>query len=110
MRDVVAIFPHPSVAVNVLVCERKQPLLCNTPVEIVTVGVPHPSLAVAEPSAPSIVAEDGLQPRASAFPDALIIGCVKSSVHVAVLDVELVFPQASVAVHVLVCERKQPLL
>ena len=37
-------------------------------------------------------------------------GGVRSSVHVAVLDIVAVLPHASLAVKVLVCERLQPLL
>ena len=39
-----------------------------------------------------------------------MVGAVKSSVHVAVLDMVAVLPHASLAVNVLVCERRQPLL
>jgi len=110
VRDVVAVLPQASVAVNVLVCERKHPLLTTPPVDEVTVGVPQPSVAEAEPSAPLIVALDGLQASANGLPVAVIDGAVTSSVQVAVRDVADVLPQKSVAVNVLVCERKHPLL
>ena len=56
------VLPHASVATNVLVCERRQPLLAILPVDDVTVGVPQASVAVAPPSAASIAAELGLHP------------------------------------------------
>src|SRR6266487_1402443 len=74
------------------------------------VGVPQASVAVAVPNAPFIAAEDGLHPSASVPPVAVSVGAVTSNVHVAVRDVVDVLPQPSVAVHVLVCERPQPLL
>jgi len=112
VRDAVDVLPQRSVAVNVLVCERKHPLLCMVPVDDVTVGVPQASVAVALPNAVSIAAEVGLHPNAplAGVPVAVSTGAVISTVHVAVLDVVAVRPQASVAVNVLVCERKHPLL
>jgi len=112
VRDVVAVLPQASVAVNVLVCDRKHPLLWTLAVLEVTVGVPHASVAPAEPSAASIAAEVGLQPSCplAGVPVATIVGAVTSSVHVAVRDVVAVFPQTSVAVNVLTCVRKHPLL
>jgi len=76
------------------------------------VGIPHASVAVAAPNAASIAAEVGLQPKAplAGVAVAVITGAVISSVQVAVRDVVDVLPQKSVAVNVLVCERKQPLL
>jgi hypothetical protein len=68
------------------------------------------SVAVAVPNAPFIAAVDGLHPSSSAPPVAVSVGAVISNVHVAVREVEDVLPQASVAIHVLVCERPQPLL
>jgi len=81
----------------------------------VEVGVTGPqlSVAVAVPKAKSIVAEEGLHPGIAPLagvPVAVITGAVISNVHVAVRDAVAVFPQPSVAVHVLVCERKQPVL
>jgi len=108
--DVVDVLPQASVAVNVLVCERRHPLLCMLPSDEVTVGVPQASLAVALPSAPFMVAVDGLQPRAKVLPFAVIVGPVTSAVHVAVRVVVAVLPQPSVAVKVRICERRHPLL
>ena len=86
-------------------------MLVIVPVEDVTVGVLQASLAVADPNADSIAAEVGLHPSDpfAGVPVAVIVGAVISSVHVVVLDVVAVFPHISVAVHVLVCERKHPL-
>src|SRR5262245_21176598 len=80
------------------------------PVDDVTVGVPQASVAPALPRAPSIAAEDGLHPKPKPVPFAVRVGAVKSKVHVAVRDVVDVLPQASVAVKVLVCDLKHPLL
>ena len=105
--DVVDTLPQASVAVNVLVCARRQPSILTAPVDIVTVGVPQASVAVALPNAASIAADVGLHPRApfAGVPVAVIVGAVTSTVQVAVLDVVDTLPQASVAVNVLVCAR-----
>jgi len=105
------VLPQASVAVKVLVCDRRHPLLCKGPsTGADTVALPHPSVADAEPSAPSIVAADGLHPSARLLPDAVIVGAVISTVHATVRNVVDVLPHKSVAVNVLVCDRKQPLL
>jgi hypothetical protein len=110
--DAVAVLPQASVAVNVLVWERAHPLLETAPSDDVTVGVPHASVAVAEPNAALMAADVGLHPSAplAGVPVAVILGAVTSTVHVAVRDAVAVLPHASVAVHVLVCEREHPLL
>src|SRR6266446_3598716 len=65
------------------------------------------SLAVAVPSASSIVAELGLHPRVNVLPLAVITGAIKSSFHVTVrLTGVAELPHASDTFHVLVCERK----
>ena len=74
------------------------------------VGVPHASEAVAVPKAALISAPDGLQPKVVVVPPVVITGATMSAVHVIVLADVAVLPQASLAVHVLVCEREQPLL
>ena len=81
------------------------------PVDVATVGVPHASVAVAVPSAPSIAAEDGLHPSTpfAGVPPVVITGAVTSTVQVAVRDVAAVLPHSSTAVNVLVCERRHPL-
>jgi Ni,Fe-hydrogenase III small subunit len=106
----VEVFPHASIAVNVLVCEREQILVTIAPSINVTVGVEQASVAVAVPNAPSIVAVEGLQPSARAFPLVVIAGPVTSAVHVAILAAVEVLPHASIAVNVLVCEREQILV
>jgi hypothetical protein len=111
--DVVAVLPHASVAVNVLICDRKHPLLCNGPsTGVETVAPPQASVDVPLPNAASIAAVLGLHPSTplAGVPVALIVGAVWSNVHVAVRDVVEVLPQASVAVKVLICERRHPLL
>ena len=70
-----------------------------------TVGVPQPSVAVAVPSAPLISPEVGLQPSVVVVPPVVITGAVLSAVQVTVRDAVDVLPQASLAVHVLVCVR-----
>jgi hypothetical protein len=108
VRDAVDVLPHASIAVNVLVCERPQPVLETLPLEKETVGVPQASVAVAVPNARSIAEAEGLQPRVKLFPEVAMVGAVTSAVHVAVLDAVEVLPHASMAVNVLVCERSQP--
>ena len=100
-RDVVAVLTQASVAVNVLVCDFTQSPVIPLVLEV-TVAVPQASVAVAEPSAASICAVDGLHRFGDPVPVAMIVGAVLSSVHVAVRDVVDVLLQASVAVNVLV--------
>ena len=101
--DAVAVLPHASLAVNVLVCEREQLLLVILPSLEVMVVLPQASVAVAEPSAALRSAADGLQPNVVVVPLVDITGAVRSSLaHVTVLDAVAVLPQASLAVHVLV--------
>ena len=75
-----------------------------------TVGTPQASVAVAVPNAPLISPADGLQPRVVPVPPVVKTGGVTSAIHVAVRDAVAVLPQASAAVHVLVCERLHQLL
>jgi len=96
--------PQASVAIKILVCERKHPLLLIVPVETVTVGVPHASLAFALPNAASMAAEVGLHPSVGDEPVATMAGVVVLVDQLTVLDTEAVLPQISVAVHVLVCD------
>ena len=61
------------------------------------------SEAVAPPNAPSMVAELGLHPReVDAYDVGVTTGLVISNVQVTVRDAVPIFPQLSVAVHVLV--------
>ena len=105
VREVLDVFPQASVAVHVLVCERKHPVLVTAPSVDDGVTVPQLSLAVAAPNAVLIAADDGLQVVIFPFagvPVAVITGAVRSNVQVAVRNVLAVFPQPSVTVHVLV--------
>ena len=63
---------------------------------------PHASVATAEPRAALISAAVGLQPKVVAVPVAVIDGGTRSLVHVTVLEVVAVLPQASTAVNVLI--------
>src|SRR6266496_2004187 len=105
--DAVALLPQASVAVHVLVCDAAQLDVVMGPSDDVRVGVPHPSLAVAVPSAAFISEATGLHPSVVAVPVAVITGGVTSTVQVTVRDAVALLPQASVAVHVLVCDAAQ---
>jgi hypothetical protein len=59
-------------------------------------------VAVADPNAASIAADDGLHPSGDGVAGGVMVGGVRSSVQVAVRDVVAVLPQASVAVNILV--------
>ena len=85
-------------------------MLAIAPVDGVTVGVPQASVADAEPRAASIFAVEGLQDATAGAEFKVIVGGVTSSVHVTVRESVAVLPQKSVAVKVLVCERRHPLL
>ena len=102
----VAVFPQPSVAVYVRVCDRVQPLVVILPSELVMVGVPHASVATAVPAAGTPA---GLQPRFEPAGQEVIVGGVTSAVQVNTWAHVAVLPQASVAVYVLVCDRPHPL-
>ena len=75
-----------------------------------TVVGPHASVVLAVPNALLISLAAGLQPKLKLVPPVVIVGGVESSVHVTVLDAVDVLPHASVANHVLVCDREQLLL
>jgi hypothetical protein len=98
------VLPHPSVADHVLVCEREQPVLPTAPSDDVGVRAPEQlSDAVAPPSAPLIVAVDGLHPsEVDAVEVGVTTGAVISNVHVTVRDAVPTLPHPSVALHVLV--------
>ena len=72
------------------------------PSEEVIVTAPHASVATALPNAALMSAAVGLHPRVVAVPVAVIDGGVRSAVHVTVLEVVAVLPQASTAVKVLI--------
>src|SRR5258705_8849733 len=61
--EVEAVLPQPSIAVNVLVCVALQEVVDTAPSDEVIVGVPQPSVAVAEPRAALISEATGLHPR-----------------------------------------------
>ena len=106
----VAELPQPSEAVKVLTCEAVQPLVVTGPSVDVTIGVLHAAVAVAEPSAASIAAAEGLQPSVTEAGVILIVGGLGALSHVTVLDVVAELPQPSTAVNVLVCDELQELV
>jgi hypothetical protein len=95
--EVVAVLPQASRAVNVLVCEALQEVVDTAPSVDVIVGVPQPSVAVAEPRAALISEADGLHPSEVAVPVAVMVGGVTSTVLVMVCVQTAVLPQASAA-------------
>src|SRR5438093_884748 len=103
--------PQASLTFHVRVCERLQPLLVITLSAAVGVPTAQLSVAVALPSAASISAAVGLQPRLSVVPVAVITGAVMSTVQVTVRETASAgLPQASLTFQVRVCDRLQPLL
>jgi len=105
--EAVAELPQPSEALNVLICEREQPLDCTRPSETVTAGVPQAAVAVAEPRAALISEAEGLQPSVATAPVIIIAGGLGAFVQVTVLTAVALLPQASTAMNVLVCEAEQ---
>src|SRR4030095_16364703 len=101
--EVVEVLLHPSIAVNVLVCDCVQVPVTGQSVNDI-VGEPHASVAVAVPSAASIAAAAGLHASVRVVPVAVIDGGIRSEVQVTVLEVVAVLPQASIALNVLVCD------
>ena len=99
VREVVDVLPQASLAVNVLVWLREQVELLTCPSPAVTVGVTHPSVAVAVPSAPLISLADGLHPSVKVVPPAVMVGALISWTVTDLLQVA-VLPHASLAVHV----------
>src|SRR5437870_3905610 len=93
--DAVDVLPQPSVAVHVLVCERKQPLLPTAPSLDVSVGVPQASVAPAVPSDASICDVVGLQFCRAGAVLSVIVGGVTSNVQFTVRDAVDVLPQPS---------------
>ena len=94
--------PHASLTFQVRVCERPHPLLVTA--LSLAVGVPtlQLSVAVAVPRAALMSDAEGLQPRASVVPVAVITGDCASTVQVTVREAVDELLQASVAVKVLV--------
>ena len=108
--EVVAVLPHPSVAVNVLTCDWPQLLVCTAPSRDVIVRVPHPSVALAVPRAAIIAGDVGLHPNTIVGYDPVNVGGVTSTIHVTVREVVTVLPHPSLAVNVLTCDRPQLLV
>jgi len=103
--------PHASLTFHVRVCERPQPLMATTLSDAVGVPTLQLSVALAVPSAASIVAVSGLQPRARLVPVTVITGAVVSTVQVTVRDTAIAgLPHESLTFQVRVCERLQPLM
>jgi hypothetical protein len=104
VEEAVAELPQPSEAVKVLVCEAEQPLDCTGPSVTVTAGDPQAAVAVADPSAAAISEAEGLQPSVGVAPVIIIAGGLGTLVHITVLVMVAVLPQASIAINVLVRE------
>ena len=103
----VAELPQPSVAMNVLTCEKAQPLEVTAPSVNVTIGVLQAAVAVAEPSAASIAEAAGLHPRVTEAGIIIMVGALGVLSHVTVLEAVAELPQPSMAVNILVCEDEQ---
>ena len=95
---------------NVLTCEKAQPLDCTGPSVNVTIGVLQAAVAVADPSAAVISVAEGLQPRVTKAGVIIIVGGLGALSHVTVLVIVALLPQPSTAVNVLVCEEEQLLV
>ena len=87
---------------NVLTCEKLQPLEVTAPSANVTIGVLQAAVAVADPSAAVISVDKGLQPSGTTTYDPVNVGGTRSLVQVTVLEVVDVLPQPSAAVNILV--------
>ena len=107
VREVVAVLPHASVAVKVLVCVEMHPLTDTAPSDDVTFGTLQLSVAVAVPRALLISCPTGLH-KNKVVPVAVIVGACRSLVKVTVCDAEAVLPQASMTVQVFVAVKVQP--
>jgi hypothetical protein len=109
--DVVEELLQASTAVNVLTCVTIQPAVVGVASdEEILVTLPQASVAVAVPSATLIADEVGLHPRVELIYVPVNTGAVTSSTQITVLPTVEVFPQASIAVNVLICERLQPVV
>ena len=95
---------------NVLTCEKLQPLDCTAPSLNVTIGVLHAAVAVADPSAAVIADEVGLQPRVTEAGILIMVGARGALSQVTVLEIVAELPQPSRAVNILVCEEEQLLV
>ena len=95
---------------NVLTCEKPQPLEVTAPSVNVTIGVLQAAVAVAEPRAAVISEAEGLQPRVTRAGVIIIVGGLGALSHVTVLVIVALLPQPSIAVNILVCEEEQLLV
>src|SRR6188768_1984753 len=95
---------------NVLTCEKPQPLEVTAPSVNVTIGVLQAAVAVAEPRAAVISEAEGLQPRVTRAGVIIMVGGLGALSHVTVLVIVALLPQPSMAVNVLVCEEEQLLV
>src|SRR6187551_1076799 len=92
---------------NVLTCEKLQPLEVTAPSVNVTIGVLHAAVAVADPRAAVISRAEGLQPSVTEAGIIIMVGALGVLSQVTVLEVVALLPQPSTAVNVLVCEEEQ---
>jgi len=92
---------------NVLTCEKAQPLLVTAPSVNVTIGVLQAAVAVADPSAAVISEADGLQPRVTEAGVIIMVGALGALNQVTVLVMVAVLPHSSIAENVLVWEEEQ---
>jgi hypothetical protein len=106
----VALLPQPSEAINVLTCEKAQPLLVTAPSVNVTIGVLQAAVAVADPSAAVISAAKGLHPSVTEAGVIIMVGALGALSQLTVLDIVAELPQPSTAVNILVCEDEQLLV
>ena len=95
---------------NVLTCEKAQPLEVTAPSVNVTIGVLQAAVAVADPSAAVIADEVGLQPRVTKAGVIIMVGALGALSQLTVLVMVAVLPQPSTAVNILVCEEEQLLV
>ena len=95
---------------NVLTCEKAQPLEVTAPSVNVTIGVLQAAVAVADPSAAVISVAEGLQPRVTKAGVIIMVGGLGALSQVTVLVIVAELPQPSTAVNVLVCEDEQLLV
>ena len=90
----VAVLPHASVAMYVLIVVSVQPLIVDTSLTCDTVGVPHASVAVTDPGAGAGIA--ALHPSVTVGGH-VMVGGVISIIRVIVCEQLAVLPHASVA-------------
>src|SRR6187399_169378 len=106
----VAELPQPSEAMNVLTCEKAQPLDCTGPSVNVTIGVLQAAVAVADPRAAVISEAEGLHPSVTKAGVIIMVGGLGALSQVTVLVIVAELPQPSTAVNILVCEEEQLLV